>query len=107
MPWRIGTVALDVGPSIVAHLHGDLQEGQRTRLQLKLDKSGQAIAMALPAEDTPNMEDDPQWRELTCDPKFRRVLITDGRTAVGQAMAEARPGAGPGAVSVASAERGN
>ena len=28
-------------------------------------------------------------RELTCDPKFRRVLITDGRTAVGQAMAKA------------------
>jgi NAD(P)-dependent dehydrogenase (short-subunit alcohol dehydrogenase family) len=26
---------------------------------------------------------------MTCDPKFRRVLITDGRTAVGQAMAKA------------------
>ena len=83
MPWRIGTVQLDAGPSIVAHLHGDLREGERTRLQLKIDKSGQAIAMALPAEDTPNMADDPQWRELTCDPKFRRVLITDGRHAVG------------------------
>src|SRR5262249_54864000 len=28
MPWRIGTVQLDAGPSIVAHLHGDLREGQ-------------------------------------------------------------------------------
>jgi uncharacterized OB-fold protein len=89
MPWRIGTVALDCGPSIVAHLHGDLREGERARLQFKLDKSGQAIAMALPAADTPNMADDPQWRELTSDPKYRRVLITDGRTAVGQALAEA------------------
>jgi uncharacterized OB-fold protein len=89
MPWRIGTVALDCGPSIVAHLHGDLREGERARLQFKLDKSGQAIAMALPAADTPNMADDPQWRELTSDPKYRRVLITDRRTAVGQALAEA------------------
>src|SRR5262249_58403675 len=59
MPWRIGTVQLDAGPSVVAHLHGDLKEGERTRLALKLDKSGQAIAMALPLEDTPNMRDAP------------------------------------------------
>jgi NAD(P)-dependent dehydrogenase (short-subunit alcohol dehydrogenase family)/uncharacterized OB-fold protein len=104
MPWRIGTVRLDAGPSIVAHLHGDLQEGQRTRLQLKLDKSGQAIAIALPAEDTPNMQDDPQWRELTCDPKFRRVLITDGRTAVGQALAAALSEAGASMVFVGIAD---
>src|SRR4029078_871145 len=82
MPWRIGTVQLDSGPLIVAHLHGDLREGERTRLQLKIDKSGQAIAMALPAEDTPNMADDPQWRELTCDPKFPRVRNTDGASDV-------------------------
>jgi NAD(P)-dependent dehydrogenase (short-subunit alcohol dehydrogenase family)/uncharacterized OB-fold protein len=104
MPWRIGTVKLDAGPSIVAHLHGDLQEGQRTRLALKLDKAGQAIAMALPAEDTPNMQDDPQWRELTCDPKFRRVLISDGRTALGQAMAEALSQAGASTVFVGVAD---
>jgi NAD(P)-dependent dehydrogenase (short-subunit alcohol dehydrogenase family)/uncharacterized OB-fold protein len=104
MPWRIGTVRLDAGPSIVAHLHGDLQEGQRTRLALKLDKAGQAIVMALPVEDTPNMQDDPQWRELTCDPKFRRVLITDGRTALGQAMAQALSEAGASIVFVGVAE---
>src|SRR6185437_3008547 len=84
---RADAVALDCGPSVVAHLHGDLREGERVRLQFKLDKSGQAIAMALPTADTPNMADDPQWRELTSDPKYRRVLITDGRTAVGQALA--------------------
>ncbi len=104
MPWRIGTVKLDAGPSIVAHLHGDLHEGQRTRLELKLDKSGQAIVIALPAEDTPNMQDDPQWRELTCDPKFRRVLITDGRTELGQAMAVALSEAGASAVFVGVAD---
>jgi NAD(P)-dependent dehydrogenase (short-subunit alcohol dehydrogenase family)/uncharacterized OB-fold protein len=89
MPWRVGMVRLDCGPSIVAHLHGDAHEGARVRMEFKLDRSGQAVAIALPAEDTPNMADDPEWRELTCDPKFRRVLISDGRNAVGRAMAKA------------------
>ena len=104
MPWRIGTVALDCGPSVVAHLHGDLREGERVRLQFKLDKSGQAIAMALPTADTPNMADDPQWRELTSDPKYRRVLITDGRTAVGQALAKSLSEAGASVVFVGIAD---
>jgi NAD(P)-dependent dehydrogenase (short-subunit alcohol dehydrogenase family)/uncharacterized OB-fold protein len=89
LPWRIGTVKLDAGPVLLAHLHGDSREGARVRLELKLDKSGGPVVLALPEMDTPHMQDDPQLRELTCDPKFRRVLITDGRTAVGQAMAKA------------------
>jgi len=89
MPWRIGTVCLDAGPALVAHLHGDTREGERVRLELKLDKSGAPVVLALPEKDTRHMQDDPQMRELTCDPKFRRVLITDGRTAVGQALAKA------------------
>lgn len=89
MPWRVGMVALDCGPSIVAHLHGDVRDGARVRMEFKLDRSGQAVAIALPETDTPNMTDDPQWRELTCDPKFRRVLITDGRNEVGLALAKA------------------
>ncbi len=104
MPWRIGTVLLDCGPSVVAHLHGDAREGERVRLELKLDKSGQAVAMALPASETPNMGDDPQWRELTADPKFRRVLITDGRSALGQAMAKAMSEAEASIVFVGVAE---
>ena len=32
------------------------------------------------------MADDPKLREMTCDPKFRKVLVTDGKTAVGQAV---------------------
>ena len=39
-PWRVGTVKLDAGPIVVAHLHGDAVEGGRVRLELKLDKSG-------------------------------------------------------------------
>ncbi len=99
-PWRVGTVKLDVGPAVVAHLHGDTIEGARVRLELKLDKSGSAVALALPEKDTPNMADDPHLREMTCDPKFRRVLITDGRTPVGQAMAKAFSEAGANIVFV-------
>jgi NAD(P)-dependent dehydrogenase (short-subunit alcohol dehydrogenase family)/uncharacterized OB-fold protein len=103
-PWRVGTVRLDAGPVVVAHLHGDTAEGQRVRMEFKLDRSGSAVALALPEKDTPNMADDPHLREMTCDPKFRRALITDGRTAVGQAMAEAFSDAGAGIVFVGLAD---
>jgi NAD(P)-dependent dehydrogenase (short-subunit alcohol dehydrogenase family)/uncharacterized OB-fold protein len=103
-PWRVGTVRLDAGPVVVAHLHGDAVEGARVRLELKLDKSGSAVAIALPERDTQNMADDPQLREMTCDPKFRRVLITDGRTSVGQAMAKAFSDAGASIVFIGIAD---
>jgi NAD(P)-dependent dehydrogenase (short-subunit alcohol dehydrogenase family)/uncharacterized OB-fold protein len=89
VPWRIGVVQLDSGPTVVAHLHGGVREGERVKLEFKLDKSGQAVAVALPPTEALNMEADLQWRELTCDPKYRRVLVTDGRGPVGQAMARA------------------
>ncbi|HEY7243129.1 MAG TPA: SDR family oxidoreductase [Xanthobacteraceae bacterium] len=103
-PWRVGTVKLDVGPIVVVHLHDDAAEGARVRLQLKLDKSGSAVVMALPEKDTENMADDPQLREMTCDPKFRRVLITDGRTSTGQAIAKAIADAGASIVFVGIAD---
>jgi len=104
-PWRVGSVKLDAGPVIVAHLHGDTVEGARVRLEFKLDKSGAAVALALPEQDTPHMADDPHLREMSCDPKFRRVLITDGRTEVGQAMAKAFSDAGANIVFVGIADQ--
>lgn len=104
-PWRVGSVKLDAGPVIVAHLHGDTVEGARVRLDFKLDKSGAAVALALPEQDTPHMADDAHLREMTCDPKFRRVLITDGRTEVGQAMAKAFSDAGANIVFVGIADQ--
>jgi len=93
-PWRIGLVKLDCGPLLVAHLHADCQDGGRARVSLQLDKAGQGVAFARPAEDTANMADDRQWREMTASPKFRRALVTNGRTAVGQATAAALAQAG-------------
>jgi uncharacterized OB-fold protein/NAD(P)-dependent dehydrogenase (short-subunit alcohol dehydrogenase family) len=104
MPWRIGTVALDCGPSVIAHLHADVAAGGRVRMTLRLDKSGQGVMLAMPAEETPNMQDDPQLREMTCDPKGRRVLVTDGRNAFGQAIARAVGDAGAAAVFVGVAD---
>lgn len=103
-PWRAGLTKLDCGPVVLTHLHGDVKEGDRVRLDLKLDKGGAPVFIALPGKDTPHMADDPQLREMTCDPKFRRVLITDGRTAVGQAMAKAFSEAGCNIVFVGIAD---
>lgn len=103
-PWRAGLTKLDCGPVVLSHLHGDVQEGARVRLDLKLDKGGAPVLIALPEKDTPNMADDPQLREMSCDPKFRRVLITDGRTPVGQAMAKAFSDAGSTIVFVGVAD---
>ena len=40
------------------------------------------------------MTDDRQLREMTCDPKFRKVLVTDAKTATGQALVAAVVAAG-------------
>ncbi|MCA0422951.1 MAG: zinc ribbon domain-containing protein, partial [Proteobacteria bacterium] len=80
-PWRVGLAVLDAGPRVVTHVHGDVHEGDRIRLTWRLDKSGNAVAFAEPEKPTPNMSDDAELREMTLDPKFRRVLVTDGRTA--------------------------
>jgi NAD(P)-dependent dehydrogenase (short-subunit alcohol dehydrogenase family)/uncharacterized OB-fold protein len=104
MPWRVGTIKLDAGPVVVAHLHGDAVEGARVRLALKLDKSGSAVMLALPGEETPDMQADPVWHEMSCDPRYRRVLISDGRSAVGRAMAKAFSEAGASIVFVGIAD---
>lgn len=104
LPWRQGIVVADCGPSIIATLHGDCVEGKRVRLSLKLDKAGQAVIFAYPEEDTPHMQDDSALREMTADPKFRRVLITDGRNPVGQAMAQALSRAGAARIFLGVAE---
>jgi len=93
-PWRIGLIKLDCGPIAVAHLHVDCGDGDRVRLSLQLDKAGLGAVFARPAGDTPNAADDRQWREMTAAPKFRRVLVTNGRSAVGQEAAAALAAAG-------------
>ncbi len=86
-PWRVGMVRLDTGPMMIVHLHGDCPPPPaRVLVRAGLDKSGQPTLMALPETPTPNMEDDRQLREMTCDPKFRKALVVDGKSAVGQSI---------------------
>ena len=95
LPWRLGLVRLDSGPAVVAHLHGDVPPAPaRVRVTARLDRAGQAVVVALPDKETPHMADDRQLREFTCDPKFRKILVTDGKTAVGQALVKALAAAG-------------
>jgi NAD(P)-dependent dehydrogenase (short-subunit alcohol dehydrogenase family)/uncharacterized OB-fold protein len=95
MPWRLGMIRLDCGPIVVAHLHGDCPPApSRVRIRANLDRAGQAALIAIPEKDTPNMAEDRQLREMTCDPKFRKVLITDAKTPLGQALVDALVAAG-------------
>ena len=50
------------------------------------------------------MANDRQLREFTCDPKFRKVLVTDGKTAAGQAIVKALAEAGAELIWVGYAE---
>ena len=47
-----------------------------------------------PGEEVLNMGDDLELRETTCDPRHRRVLVTNGKTPAGQALVRAFAGAG-------------
>jgi len=84
LPWRLGLVKLDCGPTVVAHLH----EAAKKRISIRamLDRAGQAVLAALPEKEVVNMAEDRQLREFTCDPKFRKVLVTDGKSSVGQSL---------------------
>jgi NAD(P)-dependent dehydrogenase (short-subunit alcohol dehydrogenase family)/uncharacterized OB-fold protein len=103
-PWRVGTVQLEAGPIVICHVHDDVERGGKVRLAIKLDKSGQGAMFAMPTEPAPGMEDDPKLREMTCDPKFRRVLITDARNENAVALARALSDAGASTIFVGEAE---
>ena len=104
MPWRTGTVQLDEGPVVIAHLHGDVPPGGRVRMWNLLDRAGQAVLVAMPDGRTPHMEDDPQLRQMTADPKHRRVLIADARNPNAPALARALKDAGAAMLIAGEAE---
>ena len=89
MPWRMGSVKLNAGPTLNCHLHGDAGRGDDVRMALKLDKAGQGVLIALPKIGSENMQDDPMLRAMSCDPKRRRILISDARAPMAMALTEA------------------
>jgi len=105
VPWRLGMVRLDAGPTLVVHLHGGCAPPPgRVRVGARLDKSGQGVLVAFPMDEVSNMADDRQLRDMTCDPKFRKVLVTDGKSEVAQAVVRAVINAGADLVWVGYAE---
>jgi NAD(P)-dependent dehydrogenase (short-subunit alcohol dehydrogenase family)/uncharacterized OB-fold protein len=105
LPWRLGLVRLEAGPSVMVHLHGDVGDApQQVKVGARLDRAGQAVLIGFPSEGSEHMADDRMLREMTSDPKFRKVLITDGKSAVGQAIVQALVKAGADIVWVGHAE---
>ena len=105
LPWRLGLVRLDAGATLMLHLHGDVPDAPaRVKVGARLDRAGQAVLIAFPDKETSNMADDPMLREMGCDPRFRKVLVTDGKSAVGQALVQALVKAGADLIWVGHAE---
>jgi NAD(P)-dependent dehydrogenase (short-subunit alcohol dehydrogenase family)/uncharacterized OB-fold protein len=105
LPWRLGLVHLDTGPTLMVHLHGEVTEPPaRIRVGARLDKAGRAVLIGMPNEGSAHMADDKMLREMTSDPKFRKVLVSDGKTPLGQAIVRAMVQAGADIVWVGHAE---
>ena len=117
LPWRLGLVKLDAGPTLMVHLHGDVATTlPRVRVGARLDRAGQAVLIGFPETESAaarapgkkresnDMADDKMLREMTSDPKFRKVRVTDGKTAVGQAIVRALVKAGADIIWVGHAE---
>ena len=105
LPWRLGLVHLDAGPSVIVHLHGEIgAPPERVKVGARLDRAGQAVLIGFPGTGSEHMADDRMLREMTSDPKFRKVLVTDGKTAVGQGLVKALVKAGAEIVWVGHAE---
>ena len=105
LPWRVGIVRLDAGVNVVAYLHASVGAAPcRVRVEAALDRAGQAVLVAAPEQGRPNLSDDPKLRDMTCDPRARKVLVTDGKTAVGQAIVRALAAAGADLIWIGEAE---
>lgn len=103
-PWRMGSVKLDAGPVVLCHIHGDCERGGKVTMLNRLDASGQGVLLAMPTTRTTNMEDDPQLRALSADPKHRRILITDAWNPNTPTLATALLAAGASTVFVGESE---
>ena len=105
LPWRLGLVRLDAGPTVIVHLHGDVASAPaKVRVGARLDRAGAAVLIGFPPQESEHMADDKMLREMTSDPKFRKILVTDGKTEVGQAIVKALVKAGAELVWVGHAE---
>jgi NAD(P)-dependent dehydrogenase (short-subunit alcohol dehydrogenase family)/uncharacterized OB-fold protein len=87
LPWRLGLIKLGAGPVVVAHLHRSAALAPcDVKVTVWLDRAGQAALIATGPEEGATLQDDPRFFEMSSDPRDRRILITDGTSAVGQSL---------------------
>jgi 3-oxoacyl-[acyl-carrier protein] reductase len=66
LPWRLGLVRLEGGPTVVTHLHSRVPAPPAAvQVTARLDQSGQAVLIALVPGGEDAMNDDPNIREIT------------------------------------------
>jgi uncharacterized OB-fold protein len=70
LPWRLGMVRLDCGPTVIVHLPGSVPAAPcRVRIVARLDRSDRAALIAVPAahdgsEEAADMANDPHLQDL-------------------------------------------
>jgi NAD(P)-dependent dehydrogenase (short-subunit alcohol dehydrogenase family)/uncharacterized OB-fold protein len=105
LPWRVGNVRLDADVNVLAYVHENVGAVPcRVRVEAALDRAGQAVLVAVPEQGRSALSDDAKLREMTCDPRARKILITDGKSAVGQAIVRALAAAGAELIWIGHAE---
>jgi uncharacterized OB-fold protein len=66
LPWTIGMIKLDAGPTIIAHLPAKApRPPARVQVSAHVDKSGQAVLIARAVDVPDALADDSRLRELT------------------------------------------
>ena len=105
LPWRVGTIRLDAGPTVIVFLTESVPRAPgRVRVSVRLDRAGEPVLVAQPEHESAMHHDDKLQQETGCHPNGRNVLISDGKTAVGQALVRALVSAGAETVWVGHAE---
>lgn len=100
LPIRLGLVKLASGPTAVAYLHDEVPAAPApVKVDVRLDKAGLAALVAFPLGGASKSSDayatqKRLLREMSCDPRGRRILVTDGAGSVGLALVQALVEAG-------------
>lgn len=95
VPIRLGLVRLDSGPTAVVYLHSSAVS--RVKVDVRLDKAGQGVLVAFAEGHMTQIKQRPEDRhldEMTCDPRGRKVLVTDRSSALGRALIQSLTAAG-------------
>lgn len=97
LPIRLGLVRLDSGPTAVVYLDDGVGAAPgRVRVGVRLDKAGQGVLVAVPDErvmrageggmTADGLSQSKHLREMSCDPRGRKVLVSDAGSALGVAL---------------------